>query len=1017
MAWPQKHSDVETNDAMASAAGEPVRAANHPLTIGRYVVRRLLGQGGMGQVFEAYDPELARKVAIKVVLAAAFAETGISLESANRTMLLGEARNLAKFSHPNIVPVYDVGETSEGSVFLAMEFVAGETVRAAIDRKRFAWREWTVRLLEACDGLAAAHAVGILHRDIKPENLIIGQDARVRVLDFGLARQTSAIPSKSQADDRARQADAPMPMSGTPAYMPPEQMLGESLAASSDLFSLACVIFEALTGKRPFPASPPLERLAAIDAASFHWPAAIPRWLRHELARAMAYDSEQRHGSVEDFVRALRFGLRREQRRRTYLWSMLGVSAGVGFAGLVLTRPQPPLDPLCRAPTAQLDAIWTEQASAQIEARFLQSNVPLAADVWQRSKRSIESYYEAWKKSAAAICRDAALANSADTSKSESTLLPESARWCLSECSAEVEALATVWKRATRSQVLEAPRAVATLTDPQSCADPSALRARAPLPIDLEARQKVLDLKRKMGAVAVHLRQADYPETSARLAELRPKIIEALHPPTMADFFSLYSGLKIVESELINDSSIPLFQALAWGTAANLPRIAANSSAGLWFTRAYIANHVEESDELLGLQHAILQRTDKSRDLFANYERNRGILLSSSGAFDEAMVHFRLELEHRKSHFGPRAFEVARAFEDLGVTAYHAGDYEQAMDYFYRGYEIQLEINGLAHRRTLDIAANYQASLEAAGRPYDALVFVLNNWHECEQAAAGWQTCATPQRSFGRLSEILGNYRDAQPIFAENLEREREAGRRLNSSQASVASTLSQLLRQRGETGTAFTLARESLASIRAEPDAALPAVIESKTEAFWAALADKQLPAADAIVADLARDADIRHVTSADKSSTLPRILAASAMAHRKWHEALDHLALALDFATKEHEPPQNRLSLILAFAQTTKELGAWLWSRDIAVSGLEIIADVPGLADHHKVPFHVLLAEIAVELGEPGPALEQIELARLHRNPVETLVDFADELEFVERRALLLLSGRDSHRPSKPP
>src|SRR5882672_2236596 len=159
--------------------------------IGRFVLLGLVGRGGMGEVYAAYDPELDRKVAIKLLRARGDSEDG-------KTRLLREAQAIAKLQHPSVVVVYDVG-TFGDSVFIAMEFVEGRTVNAWLQAGRRTRREIMDVYLAAGRGLAAAHAAGLVHRDFKPENVMVTNDGQVRVMDFGLARQVSEAASEAQA--------------------------------------------------------------------------------------------------------------------------------------------------------------------------------------------------------------------------------------------------------------------------------------------------------------------------------------------------------------------------------------------------------------------------------------------------------------------------------------------------------------------------------------------------------------------------------------------------------------------------------------------------------------------------------------------------------------------------------------------------------------------------------------------------------------------------------------------------
>jgi serine/threonine protein kinase len=183
-----------------SPKGQPEYLARGTL-IGRYVIIEKLGEGGMGVVYSAYDPELDRKVAIKLLQA----RPGGSESGGGQAWLLREAQALARLQHPNVVGVHDVGTLSGDRVFVAMELVEGKTLRKWLKGEQRSWREVIPVLVEAGKGLAAAHAAGLVHRDFKPDNVLVGDDGRVFVMDFGLARlrpggDTGPVPRTSASD-------------------------------------------------------------------------------------------------------------------------------------------------------------------------------------------------------------------------------------------------------------------------------------------------------------------------------------------------------------------------------------------------------------------------------------------------------------------------------------------------------------------------------------------------------------------------------------------------------------------------------------------------------------------------------------------------------------------------------------------------------------------------------------------------------------------------------------------------
>ncbi len=252
-------SNVETVRHEKMSASQVAELPQRKLAIGdrvgRYLVLQTLGTGGMGVVFSAYDPQLDRKIALKLL------RSGLQLATKDaQKRLRREAQAIAQLSHPNVVAVYDVGTTNDGDLYIAMEFVEGDTLTQWLKAYPRTWREILDVFQQAAKGLAAAHGVGLLHRDFKPDNVLVGGDGRVRVTDFGLARSLIAIDEES-----ARGATPSMPTAlnstltatgtvlGTPRYMAPEQLTGPDIDARADQFSFCVALYEALYGEHPLP--------------------------------------------------------------------------------------------------------------------------------------------------------------------------------------------------------------------------------------------------------------------------------------------------------------------------------------------------------------------------------------------------------------------------------------------------------------------------------------------------------------------------------------------------------------------------------------------------------------------------------------------------------------------------------------------------------------------------------------------------------------------------------------------
>jgi serine/threonine protein kinase len=295
-----------------------------PVVLGRFTLLRELGAGTNGVVYEARDPELDRHVAVKVLRPEAREQ---------RERLLREARSLARLAHPNVVTVYEVGSFEQG-LYVAMELVEGQTMRQWLETPR-STREIVGVLAQAARGLGAAHDRDVVHRDFKPDNVLVGDDGRVRVLDFGLAGALEPLEPVIENDPTAIHLTRTGEMIGTPAYMAPEVFRGDSLDARADQFSLCVVAYEALTGERPFPGNDVRSIRAAVLAGNLpSGTAGLPRSLRSVISRGLSIDPAQRHRDMRSLIQHFE-SWSRSQRLGRVRW-MLGTAAILGtIAGSV----------------------------------------------------------------------------------------------------------------------------------------------------------------------------------------------------------------------------------------------------------------------------------------------------------------------------------------------------------------------------------------------------------------------------------------------------------------------------------------------------------------------------------------------------------------------------------------------------------------------------------------------------------------------------------------------------------
>ena len=338
----KEHRTLADEGEQTMPAQDGVDASRRGSILGRYIVLNKLGGGGMGVVYAAYDPELDRKVGVKLLRA----ETAEHRKDSNaRERLLREAQAMARLSHPNVIPVYDVGTLGE-QVFIAMEFIDGRTLAHWLKEKQRGAREVLDVLIQAGKGLAAAHAAGLVHRDFKPDNVLIGRDGQVKVLDFGIARAVEDLASGAPTLPQKLEALGPSTLRvleaqltktsmflGTPAYMAPEQLLRKATDARTDQFSFCVVLYEALYGERPFDASSAEALTEQVTKGEVKPPSKssrVPSWVRQILFRGLRLNPNERFPSMNALLRELGKDPRVARRQALAIGAVLLGAAVVG---------------------------------------------------------------------------------------------------------------------------------------------------------------------------------------------------------------------------------------------------------------------------------------------------------------------------------------------------------------------------------------------------------------------------------------------------------------------------------------------------------------------------------------------------------------------------------------------------------------------------------------------------------------------------------------------------------------
>ncbi len=486
-------------------SGAPSDVLARGATVGRYVIIDTLGQGGMGVVYAAYDTQLDRKLAIKVLRP----EFRRELDSAEiEARLLREAQAMARLTHPNVAAVHDVG-THEGMVFLAMELIDGVTLKEWLMTPR-SLRERLRKMCDAGRGLAAAHATGLVHRDFKPDNILVATDGRAVVVDFGLARvdsdTTPEVPlpkiaivnPSSGSTNTSSPLSAPLTMTGsvlgTVGYMAPEQAFQEAANAATDQFSFAATLYTALYGEKPFPDTnitgyleqahrPPKEPVGGKD---------VPAWLRRVVLRGLAVSSKDRYPSMDAMLEALERDPMLLRRRIAIGVGGLAL-VGVVVSALVYGLRQREL--VCAPNPTELAGVWDASTRPTMVDSFHESGAEGAHENARRVARRNDEFVGQWSERRTDVCR----ARRVRREQPEDVFRLRND--CLDRERIGLKSLTSILSKADVEVARRSLDLAYGVPQVAWCADVATLRASAGLPDDPIKRARVLDVRAKLAEV------------------------------------------------------------------------------------------------------------------------------------------------------------------------------------------------------------------------------------------------------------------------------------------------------------------------------------------------------------------------------------------------------------------------------------------------------------------------------------------------------------------------------------
>ena len=681
--------------------------------VGRYVILRPVGAGGFGVVYAAYDPKLDRMIALKLLRAGGGAE---------QDRLLREAQAMARLSHPNVTHVFDVAAL-EDRICVAMELIEGRDLRQWLFAGPRSWREVVDVFTQAGRGLAAAHAAGLVHRDFKPANVLIGQDGRVSVTDFGLARlerldraeragQGTANGASNGGAEIAARPEALLDLTltsagmavGTPAYMAPEQHGGEPGNARADQFAFCVALYEALYGQHPFRAEGDgaAAVIRAVARGAVREPPAspaVPGWLKRAVQRGLQRDPAARHPSMDALLREISVAPR-ERSRRLRLWAagllLLAAIPAARFYDLYRQRER-----LCTGAAEKVDEVWGTERRSDVRAAFAASGLRFAEPSFTAVDRSLTAYLARWGELFTESCRETRLRGEQSEEVMAARLL------CLERARTGARTLARELLHGDAAVVERAPSSAELLPDLEECRH---LEGLLLLPTPPAGSRVAIDKTFEQLAEVKALRAAGRADRALALGGEALKAARALeYAPLLAEALLVHARGLLVRGDA-KAAEEELREAILAAAAGRFDRLAAEAWVALVTVVGAEQRDLPRALALREAAEAAIVRSGHDRALMAELSGALGLALLYRGRAAEALVEEERALELSGGDgargAGPRHTRVAEALRELGRMQEAEVHARRAVELIEREYGAEHPLLSLP----LEIAAEAQCA-------------------------------------------------------------------------------------------------------------------------------------------------------------------------------------------------------------------------------------------------------------------------------------------------------------------
>ncbi|MCE9667110.1 serine/threonine-protein kinase [Myxococcus stipitatus] len=771
-AAPRPAGQVDKSAALPpSTVGAHTPWLERGTVLGRYMVLERIGSGGMGVVHAAYDPELDRRVALKLIRVDTLKP---ARQEQAQARLLREAQATARVIHPNVITIHDVGRFGE-HVFLAMELVDGTTLRSHIRKRRGRrdWRETLGLYLQAGRGLAAAHAQGLVHRDFKPDNALVGRDGRVRITDFGLARIVQGIDDAPEPDTespattslRSEWLTRSDILLGTPAYMAPEQKRGVPSDARSDQYSYCVALYEALYGRRPFTGAD--ATAPASDAAATRPPkdSDVPAWIHKALLQGLAENPDERHASMDALLTRLSERAGRRP-RRVALAASAALILILGGAALQSSTSGDP----CAGTAQSLAGVWDPARKEAVRALFAASPLPYARGTWSEVERTLDAYSSAWVDESHQACVAARVQGQQTERLFERRVI------CLDQRLKDLRALVDTLAGADGQVIENAVRATRGLESLAPCANLSALAAPEPPAADEATRRKLdaLSLERarvkaliNSGKVAPALELATQVARQAHEVGYGPDESEALYLLAWAQQHN-YKHAEAIKT---------LHASIQAAEASRHDRQAAQSWAMMVRALGFVGKEVDPDEEAARYAAAALKRLGGDARLEAMLARNLVTLYRTRRRPHEALAQSLVALEMTRKLYSADDPDLGTALLSVGQAYGSVGRPEDGVSYLREAQAVFRKSLGPEHPNLAAVLDNiavhevrlgeFEAALKHAGEALD--IYAHNMGPEHISTASTRHNLAGFLLEVGRARESLESYSLAARIREKAL--------------------------------------------------------------------------------------------------------------------------------------------------------------------------------------------------------------------------------------------------------